>query len=51
MQIPQAKLWKALENCMDEMRKIDPHLKGFSIFITEKPGGHMARIDINANGL
>jgi len=51
MQIPQAKLWQALENCMDEMRKIDPHLKGFSIFITEKPGGHMARIDINADGL
>ena len=51
MQITQAKLWQALENCMDEMRQIDPHLKGFTIYITEKPVGHMARIDINADGL
>jgi hypothetical protein len=51
MQITQAKLWQALENCMDEMRQIDPHLKGFTIYITEKPAGHMARIDINTDGL
>ena len=51
MQITQAKLWQALENCMDEMRQIDPHLKGFTIYITEKPAGHMARIDINADEL
>ena len=31
MQITQAKLWQALENCMDEMRQIDRHLKGFII--------------------
>lgn len=51
IQIPKAKLWQSMENCMDEMRQIDPYLKGFAIYITEKTAGHMARIDINVDDL
>lgn len=46
-QIPDAEMWHVLVKKMSEMRRIDPFLQGFTVFITEKPTGYMARIDLN----
>jgi hypothetical protein len=47
IQIPDAFVFQLLGNKMKEMRKIDPYLQGFTIFLTEKPTGYMGRIDLN----
>lgn len=47
IQIPDADVFQILGNKMKEMRKLDPYLQGFTIFLTEKPTGYMGRIDLN----
>ncbi|MBS3914304.1 MAG: hypothetical protein KG003_07375 [Bacteroidetes bacterium] len=47
IQIPDADVWQVLGKKMSEMRRIDPYLQGFTVFITEKPTGYVARIDLN----
>lgn len=45
--IPNPDIWVALNNQMETLRKIDPHLGGFRIELIEKQSGHLALIQFN----
>lgn len=47
LQIQNAEALQVLGKKMEEMRKLDPYMKGFTIFLTENPTGYMGRIDLN----
>jgi|694.fasta_scaffold02803_23 hypothetical protein len=47
IQIPNADVLQILGKKIIEMKQIDPYIQGFTVYITEKPTGNMARIDLN----